>query len=582
MKIVALIANAKGPPPRARARGGAGSRSYRSSGTRSAPVRIPRSGQETASRKRVRFADNCEENRLGFREDEATTQEEAGVRISDVPKTSEYAFFKKLKENKGHRFNSRPMQNEATPAKKFISDHNPSTSTHMVDSVHKESGSSLLHQDVTTKNFALLQAPVDSVSRKSGTWNSYKSGEVFPKKRENLLLWVKTTSFPEIDKLCSKGYGFVSVLLSRLNPTTNEDNDATNLDRKQLDSSMSSKLHAYPQSGIQLKEFNQNCTWDFLEAEGGHYLDCSLSSGWLNKSMERIIPDFDLPAVAALETSTWQESEDEFQAPNKSLIEEETRDSEWGWVLDNKNNERDLCFVCRSRELTTAPALLTYRCNDHQQTLESGFGGRELSAFSVSSHYPSKFCPSLCHPTSFHYSDLKTHYDLLTLQSGFVGSELSALFVSSHYPSQYWPSQCQSTSFHNNDLETYYDQQTLESGFGGRESPAFCVSSLYPLQFCPSQFPSTSFHNHDGETQYERKEDIAIFSDLACSLSRDSYNFHRAEDHNFDASYAVLLPPKQDQFIHKGFRRSYIHRLHSLISSRWRSCVVLPMWGGLV
>lgn len=72
---------------------------------------------------------------------------------------------------------------------------------------------------------------------------------------------------------------------------------------------MSSKLHAYPQSGIQLKEFNQKCTWDFLEAEGGHYLDCSLSSGWLNKSMKRIIPDFDLPAVATLETSAWQESE---------------------------------------------------------------------------------------------------------------------------------------------------------------------------------------------------------------------------------------------------------------------------------
>ncbi|XP_039160210.1 uncharacterized protein LOC104426859 isoform X3 [Eucalyptus grandis] len=89
---------------------------------------------------------------------------------------------------------------------------------------------------------------------------------------------------------------------------SNEDNDSTNLDRKQLDSSMSSKLHAYPQSGIQLKEFNHNCTWDFLEAEGGQYLYCSLSSGWLNKSMERIIPDY-LPAVAALKTVTWQEYE---------------------------------------------------------------------------------------------------------------------------------------------------------------------------------------------------------------------------------------------------------------------------------
>ncbi|KAI3411657.1 uncharacterized protein J3R85_017693, partial [Psidium guajava] len=72
---------------------------------------------------------------------------------------------------------------------------------------------------------------------------------------------------------------------------------------------MSYKLHAYAQSGIQLKEFNQNRTWDFLEAEGGQCLDCSLSSGWLNKSIERTIPDFDLPAVAALKTITWQESE---------------------------------------------------------------------------------------------------------------------------------------------------------------------------------------------------------------------------------------------------------------------------------
>ncbi|KAL3717739.1 hypothetical protein ACJRO7_009214 [Eucalyptus globulus] len=214
-----------------------------------------------SNRKRVRLADHCEENCLGFREDEATTQEGAGVRISDVPKTSEYAFFKKLKENKGHRFNSRSVQNEATPITKFISDHNPSTSTHVIDGVHKESGLSLLHQDVTPKNFASLQAPACSVSRKSGTSYSYKCGEVFPKKRENLLLWVKTTSFPEIDELFSKGYGFVSILFSHLNPMSNEDNDSTNLDRKQLDSSMSSKLHAYPQSGTFWKlKVDNTCT----------------------------------------------------------------------------------------------------------------------------------------------------------------------------------------------------------------------------------------------------------------------------------------------------------------------------------
>ncbi|KAF8006248.1 hypothetical protein BT93_K0515 [Corymbia citriodora subsp. variegata] len=431
-----------------------------------------------------------------------------------------------------------------------------SSSTHVVDGVHKESGSSLLHQDVTPKNFASLRASVNSVSTKSGTWYSYKSGEVFIKKRENLTLWVKTTSFPEIDELCSKGYGFVSVLLSRLNPMSNEDNDSTNLDRKQLDSSMSPKLHAYPQSDIQLKEFNQNCTWDFLEAEDGQYLDCSLSSGWLNKSMERNIPDY-LPAVAALKTITWQESEDEFQASNKSLIEEEARDSEWGWVLNNKNKERDLGLVRQSRELTTAPALLTYRCNDRQQILESGFGGRELSAFSISSQYPSKFCSSLCHP-SFHDDDIGTYYEPQTLQSGFVGSELPALFASSHYPSRYWPSRCQSTSIHNNDLERYHDQQTLESGFGGRESHAFPVSPHYPLQFSPPQIPSASFHNHDYETQYDRKEDIAIFSDLPCSLSRNLYSSCRDD---FDDSCAVLLPPEQDQFINKGVSERHYHPL---------------------
>ncbi|XP_010051834.2 uncharacterized protein LOC104440612 isoform X1 [Eucalyptus grandis] len=567
MEIVAPKANA-GSRPRVRAPAGAGSRSSRSSGARSAPVMNPRSGQEIWSRKRVRLADHCEDNCLGVREDEAITQEGADVRLSDVPKTSEYAFFKKLKENKGHRFSSRSMQNKATPATKFIADHNPSTSTHVVDSVHKESGSSLLHQDVMPNNFASLQSPIGSVSRKSGTSYMYKCGEVFTKKRENLLLWVKTTSFPEIDELCSKGYGFVSVLLSRLNPMSsednvnpmsNEDNDATNLDRKQFDSSMSSKLRAYPQSGIQLKEFNHNCTWDFLEAEGGQYLDCSLSSGWLKNSMERI-PDY-IPAVAAFKTVTWQESEDEFQAPNKSLIEEETRDSDGQWVLNNKNNERDLCFVCQSRELTTAPALLTYQCNDCQQTLESRFGGRELSAFSVSSHYPSKFCPLLCHPTSFHNDDLETHYDPQTLQSGIVRSELSASFAPSHYPSQYWPSQCQSMSFHNNDLETCYGQQTLESGFGGRESPAFSVSSHYPLQSCPSKIPSTSFHNHDYGTQYNRKEDIAIFNDLPCSLSHNLYNSRQAEDHDFDDLYAVLSPSELDQFINKGFSERHDHPL---------------------
>ncbi|CBI37233.3 unnamed protein product, partial [Vitis vinifera] len=45
--------------------------------------------------------------------------------------------------------------------------------------------------------------------------------EAFSRKRQKLRQWVDT-SFPEIDALYSKGYDFISVLLSRLSPKTSE------------------------------------------------------------------------------------------------------------------------------------------------------------------------------------------------------------------------------------------------------------------------------------------------------------------------------------------------------------------------
>ncbi|XP_054813065.1 uncharacterized protein LOC129313736 [Prosopis cineraria] len=53
-------------------------------------------------------------------------------------------------------------------------------------------------------------------------------GKAFCRKRQKLRQWVVDTSFPDMDKLCSKGHDIVSMLLTRLISDSNGENKDNN------------------------------------------------------------------------------------------------------------------------------------------------------------------------------------------------------------------------------------------------------------------------------------------------------------------------------------------------------------------
>ncbi|KAK2648857.1 hypothetical protein Ddye_016346 [Dipteronia dyeriana] len=215
----------------------------------------------------------------------------------DEAKTSEYAFFKKLKTNASHRFYSRPSH---TDPNQFKSCDSPRERSSRIKNSSKELR--LLAEDVThvnhdiflssvgikfkqirsasNSNLLVLLLEVDlkrasttfghicstrrnmeeynKTLRPKGTQNQHQ--DLFSTKRQKLHQWVADISFPEIKEFCSKGYEFVSVLLSRLFPESGEDNSFKIPRSVQVLNDAKSKFLASPSSNIHLKNFLQIST----------------------------------------------------------------------------------------------------------------------------------------------------------------------------------------------------------------------------------------------------------------------------------------------------------------------------------
>ncbi|KAK9993251.1 hypothetical protein SO802_022954, partial [Lithocarpus litseifolius] len=97
-------------------------------GVRSSDFRIPnptsQSTKDMSCRKRVKLTDLDVNIPLSCRRNASSTPLEGrqSPRSND-PKTSEFAFFKKLKENAGHKYQSHTLHKEENQSKKFkISD----------------------------------------------------------------------------------------------------------------------------------------------------------------------------------------------------------------------------------------------------------------------------------------------------------------------------------------------------------------------------------------------------------------------------------------------------------------------------
>ncbi|KAK4858419.1 hypothetical protein QYF36_016065 [Acer negundo] len=371
----------------------------------------------------------------------------------DEAKTSEYAFFKKLKTNASHRFHYRPSHADPN---QFKSCDSPRERSNGIKNSSEELR--LPAEDVTHVNRDIFLSPVVEVDLKrasttfgdicstrrnmeeynktlrlKGTQNQHQ--DLFSIKRQKLHQWVADISFPEIKELCSKGYEFVSVLLSRLFPESGEDNSFKIPRSVQVQNDAKSKFLASPSSNIHLKNLHQISTRKFMDVECDPYLDNYSSICWLGRSRERTLSNFDSPTGHAHSTLleynlrepscelgeernaiTWTESNsafsspfekygyyspshrrepDNFHYPDGSLLRRKEHALLLGWGSENVINERTSSAISQNTELIMNPKSLTSWGDNHVCSLDDGFG--RLGA--------SGLCESLLickHPSSFY------------------------------------------------------------------------------------------------------------------------------------------------------------------------------------
>ncbi|KAK9281449.1 hypothetical protein L1049_004351 [Liquidambar formosana] len=257
--------------------------------------------------KRVRFADP-----------------ETDCPLTNGPKTSEYAFFKKLKKDAGQTVHSYPLQKEGSQVEKFESSDRTGEMTNMVRHSFKNLKSSVLVENVTPITVDLFPSPLSSSSKNSGmnnmvkhniknhmsplliekakpinfdpyssplggpaknTGSRYWHEEVFSTRRQRLRQWIAETS-PGIDELCSKGYDLVSILLGRLFPESNENDCCRDPKFKQAEVDIETQLIALPESDADIKEHHWTTTSSFMEPEHIPCMDDGSLACWSNSNRE--------------------------------------------------------------------------------------------------------------------------------------------------------------------------------------------------------------------------------------------------------------------------------------------------------
>ncbi|XP_021281289.1 uncharacterized protein LOC110414426 isoform X2 [Herrania umbratica] len=250
----------------------------------------------------------------------ATTRPDSRSNRADGPKTSEYAFFKKLKKDAGQKYDSHSMRREKNQSNKLNStEHrevvegtnivrNISRSSEgtniittrskdfrsplsvrnvsskelrsLLSSQHvssKDSGSSLPVNNVTCVNFDSFLSPVDGAANDWGMEGSQSDQvELFSKKRQKLHQWAHNSS-PEMEELCSKG---------RLLPQNNEKNSFRSADSAPAENDTKTQLLACPKSDIPSKKLYRMPTRNIMEVEYLPYLENDTSSYWSDRSRD--------------------------------------------------------------------------------------------------------------------------------------------------------------------------------------------------------------------------------------------------------------------------------------------------------
>ncbi|KAJ9169706.1 hypothetical protein P3X46_017867 [Hevea brasiliensis] len=382
-------------------------------------------------KERVRFTDLVNDDEL---------QESASVPLqrnyaprSDDPKTSEYAFFKKLKSDANHRFHSHALHQDENQSLNLKPSDYSRERTNIIENSYNDFKSPVLPKNVTPENFVSFLSPLSNASKKSGLdmkrvgttmvdihrtlenkeyGAQCKNADVFFRKRQKLRQLVANTSFSEVDELCSKGCDFVSVLLSKLFPESNKGKSFEDVKTGKLEIDTNCKPLASPETDVDFKISNWMTRRNFMELEFEPSLDVGFSSCWLGMPRERDVPnfrsqschshrtyldnvimevDYELGERAApilcIEgdsafdfhvrkhrsfTSRHLKGLDEFHCPIEPLLGRQRHTFLLGYDYDNMIDKSKLSMPCQDTELALHPDLSS-SYGDQQQGLDNSF-----------------------------------------------------------------------------------------------------------------------------------------------------------------------------------------------------------------
>ncbi|XP_057427551.1 uncharacterized protein LOC130720868 isoform X3 [Lotus japonicus] len=275
----------------------------------------PATTQEIGRHRKVKFvaAPENDSPRLSVSERRKVT---AGTDMD--PKTSEYAFFKKLKNDASLRFYAHPLKKDASlSSKKPRSSDYSRERTGSVRVASKAFNSSKIIEDMSSVKTDSFVSPSGGTWLKSG--NQYANGEIFSRKREKLRQCIADVLIPDIEKLSSKGLGtvallivdvfviflyreykfcrcdIVSMLLSRLFPMSIEENKSEDPNRGKVENDTRYDLLDSSESDFEFKEHYQIRKRRLLELEPSSYFSDPLLSPMFLKSDETTTPHAEFP-----------------------------------------------------------------------------------------------------------------------------------------------------------------------------------------------------------------------------------------------------------------------------------------------
>ncbi|XP_058746615.1 uncharacterized protein LOC131619541 [Vicia villosa] len=236
------------------------------------------------------------------------------------PKTSEYAFFKKLKKDASLKFSSGLVKEDGSLSSKKSesgecskertvdvrvgtmgcnsSKINKNLSTFKMDSFLSPSVGAWNKSDMYSMSSKLKSSQGfgdTKPQRFSQEGNQNEDGDIFSRKRQKLRQCVADTLFLNTEKLCSKGLDIVSMLLSRLFPMSTDctvKNKYKEANPEKIETATRYDLLDYQESDsdVQFKEHYLVPKRKFLELESAPYFNDQPLSPMFLESGERTTP----------------------------------------------------------------------------------------------------------------------------------------------------------------------------------------------------------------------------------------------------------------------------------------------------